>query len=102
MNISSNASSIQANQTLLNNSAHNIANLSSEGFIPSDGKTVSAEGGTVKADLSGAADTGSMHSQTNLAKEIPNLISLENSVDVNAAAIRTQDAILGTLLDIKI
>lgn len=102
MNISSNISSIQANQTLLNNSAYNIANVNNDGFIPADGRTVSGGNGTVKADLSAAADTGTMHSQTDLAKEMTNQIIIENSVGVNTAAIRTQDAILGTLLDIKI
>ena len=35
MNISSNISSIQSHQTMMNVSANNVANVNSDGFIPS-------------------------------------------------------------------
>ncbi len=96
-----NISSIQANQTLLDNNAHNIANVNTDRFVPNSGKTVSGENGSVQASISKATDSGSMRSQTDLAKEMSDQISLGKSTEVNVAAIRTQDEMLGTLLDIK-
>ena len=40
-------------------------------------------------------------STTNLAKEIPNMMIAEDATSVNASAIKTQDEMLGSLLDIK-
>lgn len=101
MNISSNISSMQANQNLLNNNAHNIANVNTDRSVPNSGKTVSSENGAVKANISKATDSGSIRSQTDLAKEMSEQIGLSKSTEVNVAAIRTQDEMLGTLLDIK-
>jgi len=66
MNVSSNISSLQTNQSFLNTTAGNIAK--------------------------GAGD---------LNKEVPNLIVAEETAGANVAAIKTQDQMLGTLLDIK-
>jgi len=46
------------------------------------------------------ANIGSKAS-VDLAKEIPNLITSEASVGVNSSAIKAQDEMLGSLLDIK-
>jgi len=100
MNISNNVSSIQAHQTFLNTNANNIANVNSDGFIPSDTKLKdnksSVTANTVKAD-----NSGSTQSQTSLAKEIPDQISIQAGVSANVEAIKTQNDILGSLLDIK-
>ncbi len=100
MNISNNVSSIQAHQTFLNTNANNIANVNSDGFIPKDTRLEDKKGSvtasTVKAD-----DSGSTKSQTNLAKEIPDQISIQAGVSANVEAIKTQDDVLGSLLDIK-
>jgi len=74
MNISSNVSSLQNNQSLLNTSANNIANINS----------------------------GSSKGQADLAKEIPNQIVAQRASDVNVQAIKAQDDVMGTLLDIKV
>lgn len=66
MNISNNVSSIQINQTFLNNTADNISSKKS-----------------------------------NLAKDIPNLIVAEKINAININAIKTQNEMLGSLLDIK-
>lgn len=101
MDLSSNISSIQADQTLLNSNAHNIANVNTEGFIPSSGQKLSGVDGNVSASISKATDTGSPQSQTDLSKALTDQITLGASVDVNATAIKTQDQLLGSLLDIK-
>ena len=73
MNISSNISSISANQTMMNTSAHNIANV----------------------------NTGGAKNQTDLAKDMTNQIVAQDTTSVNVSAIKTQDEMLGSLLDIK-
>jgi len=71
MSISTNLSSIQSNQTMMNTSSNNIANA------------------------------GSYKNQTDLNKEIPNQIVAQDVLGVNVASIKTQDQMLGTLLDMK-
>lgn len=39
---------------------------------------------------------------TNLEKDIPNLLVVENVHSINVSSIKVQDEIMGTLLDIKI
>lgn len=74
MNIENNISSINSSQTLLNKSAHNIANVNNT----------------------------SKETQTDLAKELTEQILIQNSVESNVSAIKVQDDILGSLLDIKV
>lgn len=103
MSISTNVSSITANQTFLNNGANNIANTNTDGFVPTQtniGENGSGDG--VKANSRLATDNGSAKSQTDLTKEIPNLITNENVLGVNVASIKTQDQMMGTLLDMKV
>ena len=100
MNISNNVSSIQAHQTMLNVNANNVANVNTDGFVPSDTR-MSDDANSVSAHVRVADDTGSQKSQTDLAKEIPDQIIAQDAVAVNVAAIRTQDEMLGTLLDMK-
>ncbi len=100
MNISSNISSIQAHQTMMNVNAHNVANVNSDGFIPSDTR-MSDTGNSVTAHTRTADDNGSKKSQTDLAKELPDQIIVQDATAVNVTAIRTQDEMLGTLIDMK-
>lgn len=71
MNISSNISSIQNTQTMMNQSAVNVSNINNE------------------------------NSQTDLAKEMTNQITFSNATKADVTAIRTEDEMLGTLLDLK-
>jgi len=100
MNISNNISSIQSHQSMLNTSANNVANVNTDGFVPSDTK-ISNSGNSVVANTREASDTGSAKSQTNLSKEIPDQIVSQDAVAVNVSAIKTQDEMFGSLLDIK-
>jgi len=99
MNISNNVSSILAHQTWLNNSAQNVANVNTDGFIPT--QTTLNGDNPVLASSQKSTDTGSPKSQTDLAKELPDQIIVEAGVAVNVTTIRTQDEMLGTLLDLK-
>jgi len=100
MNISNNISSIQAHQTMMSNNANNIANVNSDGFRPTDTR-MSDTGNSVKANSRQADDNGSLKSQTDLAKEIPDQIIAQEATALNVSAIKTQDDMLGTLLDLK-
>ena len=100
MNISPNLSSMQAHQTLMNNSAHNVANVNTDGFVPTD-TTIVDNGNAITANSQKATDNGSEKSQTNLSKEIPDMMISQGGLAVNVTAIKTQDAMLGTLLDLK-
>ena len=100
MNISNNIASLQANQTFLNNTANNVANVNSDGFRPTDTRITNSSG-TPEATSRVADDTGSKKSQTDLAKEIPDQIVEGGVAAVNVEAIKTQDEMLGSLLDIK-
>ena len=101
MNISSNLSSMQSQQTMMNTNANNIANVNTDGFIPSDTRMSNGAGDTVIANNRQADDTGFPKSQTDLNKEIPDQIIASDATSVNATAIKTQDQMMGTLLDIK-
>ena len=100
MNISNNISSIGAHQVMLNTSANNIANVNTDGFRPSDTR-ISDNGNSVSAHNVKDDDNGSLNSQTDISKEIPDQIIAQNATAFNVAAIKTQDEMFGTLLDIK-
>lgn len=100
MNISNNVSSIGAHQTMLNTTANNVANVNTDGFIPKDTRMTN-DSNSVRANIREADDNGSKRSQTDLAKEIPDEIIAQDATAVNVNVIKTQDEMLGTLLDIK-
>ncbi len=100
MNVSSNISSLQAHQTMMNSSANNVANVNSEKYVPTDVRMQSSEN-SVTANVRRADDNGSVNSQTDLSKELTDQIIVEDVTAANVAAIRTQDEMLGSLLDTK-
>ena len=100
MNISNNIASIQAHQNMMNTSANNTANVNTDKFIPSDTK-IHSKMDSVSSYTRKAEDNGSLRSQTNLSREIPNQMLAQNAIELNTTSIKTQDEILGTLLDIK-
>jgi len=99
--ISSNVSSILSNQTYMNNSASNVANVNSDNYVPRNTTISETQNGRTKANTSLATDNGSKQSQTNLAKEMTDQIMIENVNTANVEAIRTQNNVMGSLLDIK-
>ena len=101
MNISNNISSIQSHQTMMNVNANNIANVNTDGFVPSDTR-MSAAQGSVTANTRQSDDSGSLKSQTDLNKEIPDQIIAQNATALNVSAIKTQDEMLGSLLDMRV
>ncbi len=101
MNISTNISSIQSHQKMMNVNANNIANVNTDGFVPSNTRMSSSQG-SVTPNTRQADDNGSLKSQTNLSKEIPDQIVVQNVTAANVSAIKTQDEMLGSLIDMKV
>lgn len=100
MNISNNVSSISAHQTMLNNSAHNVANVNTDGFVPKN-TVISNNNSSVSASTKSATDTNYSKSQTDLTKEIPDQMVAQKATALNVTAIRTQDEMIGSVLDMK-
>lgn len=99
--ISSNVSSIMSNQTYMNNNAGNVANVNTDKYIPRDTTITETQNGSTKANTSLATDNGSKQSQTDVSKELTDQITIENTTKANVQSIRTQNEMLGSLLDIK-
>lgn len=100
--ISSNVSSIVSHQTYMNNDAANVANVNTDRYIPQNTVIKEADNkGATTAVTARATDNGSEKSQTNLVKEITDQITIENVTAANVEAIKTQDKMLGSLLDLK-
>lgn len=99
--ISSNVSSILSNQTYMNNNASNVANANTDGYVPRNTTISETQNGGTKADTAMAANNGSQQSQTNLAKEMTDQLTIQNVNAANIQAIKAQNDIMGSLLDIK-
>lgn len=100
MNISNSSSSIYAHLELANASSHNLANANTDGFSRVQTNINENSTGGVKT-TSSIQPNNSLHSNTDLTKEITNQIISGYAVGANGVAIQTQDQISGTLLDIK-
>ncbi len=86
-----NANSMMAHQTLMDINANNVANVNTKDFSAKEGRI----GNNLEVNQ---VDT---NKPTNLTKEITNQISIEDGFDAQVPVIQTQDAMLGTLLNIK-
>ena len=99
--ISSNVSSINSHQTWMNNNAHNVANVNTDKFVPQNTTISETQDGGTKAETTKASSNGSEKSQTDLSKELTDQMNIEKSTVSNVQAIRTQDEMYGSLLDIR-
>jgi len=91
MNINNNVNSLLAHQTLMDINANNVANVNTEDFNSVEAKIVD------KLEIS-ASDT---KSPTDLTKELTDQIVIEDGFKAQIPAIKTQDEMTKTLLDIK-
>lgn len=99
--ISSNVSSILSNQTWMNNNANNVANVNTDRFAPQDTTISETQNGGTKANTTSASSNGSEQSQTDLSKELTDQTTIEKTTEANVQAIRTQNEMYGSLLDIR-
>jgi len=100
INFSANVSSMIAHQGFANANANNVANVNTEGFVPTNTTLQNSSGNSVTANFTKADDNGSVLSQTDLNKEIPDQLIVQNGHEAQASAIKTQDEMIGSLLDI--
>lgn len=122
------AGAMQAHSWGMAVSAHNVANVSTDGFTPQralfatgpGGRGVTLDtvlrepplGGAVSAQDRPGAAGGASHmaglppevarpSGTELAREMPRMIVTQRTYEANAQTVRTADEMLGTLLNMK-
>lgn len=106
-------SGLQAYQRALDSTSHNIANANTSGFQAQqvnfqEGSTggvivnISSDGSHM-ARASGAEtnSTETQASSTDLATELVNSLKYKTGFDLSAKIVKTADAVLGTLIDIK-
>jgi flagellar hook protein FlgE len=91
MNLSVNINAMRAHSDWMAVNANNVANVNTEDFTAND--TVITEGHV--------ASIRPTAKETDLSKEIPDQIVIEKGFEAQTSAIRTQDEMLGTLLDMK-
>lgn len=94
-------SGIQATTSRLDNAANNIANMNTPGFVAQEPVQSSGPAGTQVAFSPTTAPADSRTSNVDLPTQMVEFISDRYSVKANAAVIRTQDAMIGSLLDIR-
>jgi len=89
--INTNINALQAHQTLTDINADNVANVNTDDFKALDARIVD------KLDIS----THSSKYGTNLNKELTDQIVIEDGFRAQIPAIKAQEAMTQTLLDIK-
>ena len=90
------AGALKAQSQGLAVTAHNVANVSTGGFRPPAEAPDPAQ-----AVYDVTANAGLVPSGTDLAVGAVEMISAQHAYAANAQAVRTADAMLGTLLDIR-
>lgn len=90
-----NANAMISMSQWMNNSAHNVANVNTEGYNASR-TTLNNQ------DNSVVAQARQTQSQTDLAKEFTDQIAIDKSFDANAQAIKAKDEMIGSLLDLSV
>lgn len=90
-----NVSSIQAHTDFLANNANNIANINTNDFKATE-TTLDDKNGEV------VAQSSKTNHGTDLAKELTDQLSIADGVKANVQAIKAQDKMIGSLLDLTI
>ena len=99
------ASGLVASQRALDTAANNIANASTEGYVPQQANFVenspAGSGVHISAQAQALAAADAPASGGNLAADLTNSLVYKAQFDLSAAVIKTADETLGTLIDIK-
>ncbi|MBN1625080.1 MAG: hypothetical protein JW944_01035 [Deltaproteobacteria bacterium] len=111
--ISNTVSAINAFEKKMAVTSNNVANWQTEGFKKSRAELEEGEAGAVKVDISVVDTPGSIvaveenngivekeMSNVDLAEEIPQTIIAQTGFEANLKVLKTQDEMLGSLLDI--
>jgi len=103
---------LKAFDTKMQVTSRNIANVSTEEFKKSRATLTEGPGGNVQADVDridtpgqiifqrdGGKVTEKELSNVDLTEEIPEMILTQHGYDANLKAVKTQDEMLGSMLD---
>lgn len=90
-----NANSMMAHSNWMASNSNNVANVNSKNFKATDTTLQSQAEGDVQATFSKS------EASTDLTKEITEQIPIEEGFEAQVAAIKTQDEMLGSLLDLQ-
>ncbi len=91
-----NATAMGAYSDWMGNNANNIANVNTDGFNSTRTTIESQSGASVKAV------SLLTQSSTDLSQEITEQIPIEGGFSAQAEAIKTQEEMIGTLLDMSV
>lgn len=100
-------SALSAADVSLSTTANNIANVNTNGFRSRSVNLVETSGGGVEVGSTpenttpGPLQGAETASNVDIATEMVNLIRDERFTQFNAAGIKAQDEVLGTILDLK-
>ena len=100
MNISPSASAMQASSLRIAISAHDVANINTPGFSQSRPVQTSQNPGTAITAIQKIEPPSEDYSATDLAEETVEQIRSEKELAANAAVVKTQDKMLGDLLNV--
>lgn len=91
-----NANAMMAMSNWMNNSAHNVSNVNTDNFKAVQTTITDAQGTNSPVAQNRLSQNG-----TDLATEMTDQIGIDKSFEANADTIKTQDEMIGTLLDMK-
>ena len=89
-----NATAMTAMSNWMNNSAHNVANVNTDNYKATQ-TTITNQNDAV------VAQSSQTNNSTELATELTDQITIDKSFKANADVIKTQNEMLGSLLDMK-
>lgn len=89
-----NSTAMTAMSDWMNNSAQNVANVNTEKYNATQTTITNQDNAVV-------AQSRKSTNGTDLATEFTDQIALDKSFEANATTIKTQDEMLGSLLDMK-
>jgi flagellar hook protein FlgE len=90
-----NNTSMQAHSNWLNSTANNVANINSDNYSPSSTTLQSGEGNQPVAVSAKGGDS------VQLSKEATDMIASQDGFSAQVAALKVDEQMMGTLLDIK-
>jgi len=90
-----------AHQGWMNAISNNVANVNTDRFRPTSTLIDEDAASNPQANFRVTSDKGGEMSQTDLTKEMSDMLITQNGFDTNAPVVKTKDEVLGTLLDLK-
>ena len=89
-----NATAMTAMSNWMNNSAHNVANVNTDNYKATQTTITNQNDAVVE-------QSSQTNNSTELATELTDQITIDKSFKANADVIKTQNEMLGSLLDMK-